>query len=402
MENLNFKAFALALVLLIFTYTYYMKGQPNFVVFAAVILFSVMAVIALVLYFFSIKFIGHALSSGKVYPHLAFHILWPFVVMSLTGWLIYGGFYVKPFGSNNDFSQLAKVFVTKHLVFIAICSIAIGFTFFPSLKDKVPNEILLKKNQLYLAATFGVFLLGVGFVFFAKKINQPALDNHYAAYKSLEELDASPDSNIFNLVETGEYNSVMEPYVLPERNELILIAHYNDANEDKAIETIYRINRDGDIVASLNKEEVVNDSDVDFFPLICRDGILTDFNGKKLISWIFDGNKEKQPVETFKLKTDWKIDTLKQSTGAVKVVHFYKTGTFHCNDIADVKYNGNRYYEVKQGNDILKLRLDDVFSHRDNIQNCDEKKLEYYKPVGFNFSLLRLNEKSYYIVKARH
>lgn len=402
MENLNIKAFILALVLLIFTYTYYMKSPPNFVVFAAVIVFGVMAVVALVVYFFSIKFIGHTLASGKVYPHFMFHILWPFVAMSLIGWLIYGGFYIKPFGSNNEFIQLTKAFINKHLLFIAICSIVIGLAFFPNLKDKVPNEILLKKNQLYLAATFGIFLLTIGLVFITKKIYQPALATDYAAYKSLEEASALENSAIELLVETGQYNKVKEPYLLHAKNELIIITHYNDANTDKAIEAVYRINKDGKVIGTLNRDDVINDSDVDFFPLICKDGILTDFRGKKLISWIFDGNKEKQPAETFKLKAGWQIDTLEEDTNAIKMVHFYKTGKFNCNNNADVKYNGNRYYEVKQGSEVFKLRVDSVFSHNDNIQNCDEKKLAYYKPVGFNFSLLMLNENTYYIIKTKH
>ena len=402
MENLNIKAFALAITLLIFTYTYYMKAEPNFVAFAAVIVFGVLAVVALAVYFFTIKFIGHTLASGKVYPHLAFNILWPFAIMSLLGWLIYGVFYIKPFGPNSEFIQLTKVFVIKHLLFIAICSVAIGLTFFPSLKDKLADEILLRKNQWYLGATFFVFALSIVLVFITKKIDQPSLNIDYSSYKSLDEINISENFSIEKLLDANDYSHTKQPYFLPHRNELIIISNYNDANKDQAVYAIYRLNKDGDIIETLKESEVVNDSDVDFFPLICKDGILTDFKGKKLISWVFDSNKEKQPAAIFDFKADWKIDTIRASSEAIKMVHFYKTSEFHCNNIADVKYNGNKYYEVKHKNEALKFRIDSVFSHSDRIQNCEEKKLEYFQPVGFSFGLLRLNERAYYIIKAKH
>ncbi|SOD13340.1 hypothetical protein [Pedobacter xixiisoli] len=402
MENLNIKAFALAIALLIFTYSYYMKSEPNFIAFAAVIVFGVLAVVALVVYFFTIKFIGHTLASGKVYPHLAFHILWPFAVMSLLGWFIYGLFYVEPFGPNREFLHLVKVFVSKHLLFTAICSIAIGLTFFPNLKDKIPNELLLRKNQWYLGATFGVFLVSIVLIFITKKINQSALTNDYADYKSLDEINTSENFSIGKLLDTNDYMHTKPPYFLPNRNELIIITNYDDANKDQAVYAVYRINKNGDIIETLRESDVVNDSDNDFFPLICKNGILTDFKGKKLISWVFDSNIEKQAAEQFNFRDDWKIDTIKANSDAVKMVHFYKTNTFYCNDITDVKYNGNKYYEVRTGSEALKFRIDSVFLHIDNIQNCYEKKLEYYQLPGFNFSLLRLNERAYYIIKAKH
>jgi len=402
MENLNIKAFVLAFTLLIFTYIYYMKSAPNFVVFLAVIVFGVAAVVALLVYFFSIKFIGYTLASGKVYPHVAFHILWPFMVMTLMAWFIYGIFYLEPFGSNNEFIQFVKIFITKHLLFITICTIAIGLTFFPTSKDKLVDEILLRKNQWYLGATFIVFLLSIGLVFITKKIKQPILDMEYSTYKSLDELNTSKNFSVEKLLDAKDYFHTKAPYFLPNRNEIIIICNYNDANKDHAVYAIYRLNKDGDIIETLKERDVVNDSDNDFYPLICKDGILTDFKGEKLISWIFDSNKEKQAAETFKVNADWQIDTIKPMAEAVHMVHFYKTSKFHCNDIADVKYNGNKYYKVKHGNELLKFRIDSVYSHSDNIENCEEKKLVYFKLSGANFSLLRLNDRAYYVIKAKH
>lgn len=403
MDNINSKAIILAIGLTIFTYFYYAKSSGNFLSFGAVIAFALALFIVCLGYFFAIKIFGYFVSSGKIYPHMAFRILWPFAVFSLFSWLIYGLICIKPFGINSDFIRLLGVFAVKHLFFIAICSVAIGFTLsFSGHKISLHNETLLKKNLILLAGAAGIIFFSTGLFYITRKISQPALAIDYASYKSLDEISSSKKNSISRLLVASQNNMVTEPLFLPGRNELIIMACYNDNNKDKAIELVYRIDRDGDIIEELNESDVLNSENDNFFPLIFKNGILTDRNHKKMISWIFDGNKTKQPAERFKFKLNWKIDTIKANAKAVKMVHFYQTNAFHCNNISDLKYNGNKYFEIAENNETIKIRIDSVFSHLDNIKNCEEKKLEYYQPSGFNFSLLRLSEKVYYIIKAKN
>lgn len=402
MDNLNIKAIILAICLVIFTYFYYAKSSGSFLSLGAVIAFGIVLLVMCIGYFFVIKIFGYFVSSGKIYPHLAFRILWPFVVFSLFSWLIYGLTCIKPFGINSDFINLIKVFAGKHLVFIAICSLAIGLTLsFTRHQSSLPNEIFLRKNLIFLAGTAGIIFFSTWLFYITKKISQPALTIDLASYKSLDEINSSKEYNIARLLGASQNSLLTVPFFLPGRNELIIIVCYKDNNKDKAIESIYRIDKDGEIKEKLSESDVVNSDDDDFFPLICKNGILTDHSSKKMISWIFDGNKTKQPAENFELKLNWKIDTITADAKAVNMIHFYKTAAFHCNNISDLKYNGNKYFEIIKNNKTIKIRVDSVFSHSDNIKNCEEKKLEYYQSSGFNFSLLRLSEKVYYIIKAK-
>ncbi|MFC3563248.1 hypothetical protein [Pedobacter jamesrossensis] len=398
--NLNIKAVILAFVLLVFTYKYYVRTPGSFMSILAVFAVGAIALAIFVSYFFGIKLIAYFINNGFIYPKLIFNILWPFIVLTFVTWIIYGFIYIKPFGLNSDFIALTTTFIFKNALFIAICSILIGITLsFPPLTDKTASEMLMKKNILYLVGISSAFLFSIVIFYLVNKINQTSSIANYTTYQKLDDLNNEGTYTVQKFIVPSENNFVGEPYVLPNKNELIIISDYGGNNRSKPIQKIYRIDTNGKIIAELEATVVEGGK---FFPLICKNGILTDYDGKQLISWIFDGNKEKQPANSFRVNSDWKIDSLKQDTKALKLVHFLKTGAFHCNNIDEVKYNGNNYYELSYGSQNLKFRIDSIYTQDEGSTHCEEKKVELYNPPGFNFGLIRFNEHEYYIIKPKN
>lgn len=398
MENINLRAVILAITLLIFTYSYYVREPGSIMSIWTVVALGIVAVVLFFIYFFTIKLINYNIQA-KIYPNIALHIILPFMVITILSWLVYAIIYMKPFGITGDFLALLKVFFTKHVLFIAICAIAIGLTLsFPQQKVNTNNQLLWRNNLIFLASSVLVFLLCISFFYFTKKIKQPQLDAKYKHYQNLKDIHTSGSYEVSHLIAASKYNYVEKPYLLPYKDELILIATYASSNTRKPIQTIYRLNKDGDIIEKIKDDEL---TDNEFFPIVAIDGILTDYSGKELITWIFNGNRKRHININFMLEDNWVIDTLQENAKLSKVVHFQKTSAFHCNDIKDLRYNGTKYYEVKQQNEVLKIKIDSVYSHNDNIENCDEKKLAYYTSDRLNFSLLCLNDHDYYIVNQR-
>lgn len=398
--NLNIKTLILAFVLLVFTYKYFVRTPGGFMSILAVFAVGAIALAIFVSYFFGIKLIAYFINSGFIYPKLAFKILWPFAVLTFVTWIFYGFIYIKPFGLNSDFITITTTFVFKNVLFIAICSILVGLTLsFLPLTVKTESEVLMKKNILYLAGICSAFLLSIVLFYLINKIKQPSLLANYTMYQRLDELNNPAKYTVQKFIEPSEYNFVGEPYILPNKNELIIISHYRSGDKDDPIETIYRIDINGKIIGQLEATIV---QDRNFYPIICKNGILSDYDGKQLISWIFDGNKVKQPANSFMVNSDWKIDDLKQDTQALKIVKFFKTSPFQCNNIDDVKYNGNNFYVLDYGSEKLKFRVDSIYSQNDGTTHCDEKKVEFYTPPGFNFGLIRFKEHEYYIVKPKN
>ncbi|RZL30923.1 MAG: hypothetical protein EOO96_17140 [Pedobacter sp.] len=378
MDNVNLKAAILAVILLIFTYTFYVREPGSVLSVWVPIIFGVIAIVMLVVYFFSIKLIGQAITT-KVYPNLGLRILLPFITLIAIAWLIYAFIYVKPFGNNIDFLNVVKMFATKHALFIGICTIIIGLTFsYPTSKIiAVDSQIILKKNLFFLALNVEILLICIFLFFICFKIKQPSLDAKYLQYKSLDESQSSENFEINQLISADEYNYLEKPYFLPSKNEIIIISHYGSNNKLKPVRTIYRLNINGDIIETVDDRTDLRSGDL--YPMVAVDGILFDEDKRKeVITWIFDGNKNRHSKDSLIKKKDWILDTLQEETSSLKAVHFQKIRKFHCNDIEDVKYNGDRYYELKLKNDLLKFRIDSIYSHSDNIENCTEKKLDYY------------------------
>lgn len=398
MDNMNLKAAILAVILLIFTYSFYVRQPGSALSVWVPIILGVIAIVMLLVYFFAIKLIAHLIIT-KVYPSIALNILLPFLLILTLAWLVYAFIYVKPFGVNADFWTLLRAFLIKHGVFISICSVVIGLTFsFPTPKLIATNTALLQGNLIFSCSVLAIFIALITIFFFAKKIDQPDLNPTFKSYQPLQETQGTNNYSISVLATANPYNHMLQPIFLPNRNEVILVASYSSNNRLEPLETIYRIDVDGKIIEKLSLSDIKAEQ---YLQLSLIDGLITDEMGKRPFTWVFDGNKTDIKPENFVKPVSWQIDTLHEDQMNLKFVHFQKTSKFLCDDNISVKYNGNNYYDLSLKNDNLKFKIDSIYSHRDNVSNCVPKKLAFYSHPKLNFSLLFFDEFQYYVVKAK-
>ncbi|SMC41608.1 hypothetical protein [Pedobacter africanus] len=397
MESINIKAGILTLVLLLFTYVFYLRQPLNFLSLGAAAGTAALVLIIALIYFFGTKFIGYAIQH-KFYPNIALRMLLPFVALTLLSWLVYAFIEVKPFGSSKDFLAILSNFTSRHLLYIAVCTTLTSLTFsFPPQKDSITDALLLRQNLLFLVATIFAFVLSVFAVYKVKLIDQPRLDPKYTLYKSLNENQDLKHYELEQLPVSEPGTILDKPYLLAHKQELVLVSISGGSNRLPPVERIYKLDQNGKLINSVNAQTLIS---ADFFPLVLQaDGLLTDHSGKALITWIFDGNTSRQAKDRIVKSNDWVFVPLAESKTHINMVYFNKTAPFHCNNLKELKYNGNRYYDITLQKEILKIKVDSVFSHSDNLGNCIEKKLEYYSSAALNFSLLRLNEHEYYIIK---
>ncbi|RZJ82167.1 MAG: hypothetical protein EOO47_01630 [Flavobacterium sp.] len=400
MDNLNLKAIILAVVLLVFTYSYYAGERGSTLSIWVPIIFGLIGLVMLVVYFFAIKLTGYLITT-EIYPNIGLRILLPFFTFTIPVWVIFAFITVKSFGNLSDFLRVFKLFATKHMLFIGICTVIIGLTYsYPAGKLETANQVLLKKNLLFLAIAIAVFLLFIYLFFIAFKIKQPNLADKYLQYKNLDQPQSSENFEVAHLLSAEEYKYLAVPYFLPNKDEVIIVSTYGSNNKNKPVYTIYRLNLNGDIIETLNDDKDLRNGNL--YPLIMVDGILLDEDrGDDVVTWIFDGNKNRKPSGSLKLNKNWLIDTLIADKELIQMVHFQKNAKFECGNMNEVKYNGDKYYEVKKGNDLLKFKVDSVYSSSDELGNCQEKTLDYYTSEKMKFSLIRLDNKQYYIIKSK-
>jgi hypothetical protein len=398
MEHVNLKAGILAIILLVFTYGYYVQRPGSIFSLSTALTLGALATGIFFAYFFGVKIISHAIS-GKIYPNILLNILLPLIVIGFFAWLLFAFIYIKPFGRTGDFADTLKYFFFRHGLFIALSTLAVGLTLsFPLQKERVADAGLLRSNLIFLSCAVVAFVLSIYAFYYAKRIRQPQLNAKFEQYKSLKDITGSAHCDVMLLVRAREFNYVGRPYLVPYKNELIIAAEYNSTGREKPVETIYRISKDGDIIDQISEDELRAN---DFFPIVLKEGMLTDGNGKEWITWIFDGNKARQNRAQLVLKEEWKLEALQERSGQLTTVYFNKTGAFHCNNLKGIQYNGTKYFDLLHAGDMVKIKIDSVFTHIDNAGNCAEKKLEYYYSDQLNFGLLRLNEQAYYIIKPK-
>ncbi|RZL30975.1 MAG: hypothetical protein EOP00_35675, partial [Pedobacter sp.] len=296
MDNINLKAAILAFILFIVTYIYYVRQPGSVMSFGVAVVLTVITVVMVVAYFFAIKLTAHLLAT-KVYPNVILYISVPFLVLTTVAWIIYALFYVKAFGVNADFWNSLINFLTKHGLFIAICTIVIGLTYsFPTLNTNAQNQSMLRGNLIFSALVLGSFIVVTLLFYFTNKINQPNLATEFKSYKTLQELNETPTHRIENLATANPYNHMLEPYFLPNKNEVILVAWYSSYNKLKPLETIYRIDKNGLIIEKLTLSDIELEQ---YLQLTLKDGLIIDHHGKRPLSWIFDGNKSEPKASEF-------------------------------------------------------------------------------------------------------
>ncbi|WP_442588107.1 hypothetical protein ACSBL2_18860 [Pedobacter sp. AW31-3R] len=395
MENINIKAAFLAVILLMFTQHYYVRQPGSIMSPVAAIAIGVIGILIFFAYFFVVKITAYASSTG-IYPHIGFRIVLPFMVFLIIAWLIYAGVSIKPFGNTRDYLNILKQFFVTHGLFIAICTLAIGLTIsYPAPKEVITQPSSLRSNLNFLVIAIAVFFAMVFLFYITNKIKQPAFDEKYNSYKPLDELPFSANNQITRLLETSEYTHLEQPYLLPNAHQVIIMSNHRSNDKQKPVQMIWRLNKDGDIIEKIEDNELTNDN---FYPLIAQDGLFTDYDGKEVITWIFNGERERKNKNNIQLQDDWVIDSLKEDSN-LKMVYFEKSSEFHCRNSDTLRYNGMKYYELKSNNEMLLFKLNSTYTEGDLYGDCQERRLDYYQSEQLNFSLLRVNAQEFYIIK---
>ncbi|GEM_PF-997985 len=400
MENIgtNIKAVAIAAIILLFTYWYYARKGGSFIAFEAVVIFGLLCLCALVVGTLLIKLLAHYIHTSVIYPHLLFRILLPFLVMSFIFWLVYGIVGIPRFTHFTDFMVPIKYFIGKHLLYCAICAILAGITLsLPLQGQNISKSALWYGNIKFAMGIVGAFMLSTCIFYWTKKISEPSLDPKYNSYQALSSYAGTSAVEVKPLLAASEYNLISAPYLLSDKQEVILNFLYNSSNKKQPLLKSLRLDKSGKVIDSLDTEQLLPQNEAVFFD----NGYIRSRTSPSFVTWVFDGLKTLQNAATSSTNTNWKIQALEQDTTKLKMVRFQKTAAFNCESLPDIKWNGTRFYELIQQNDTLKFKIDQVYTATPNGKECSEQTLAYFKCNGMDFDLIRLNEREYYIVQPR-
>ena len=400
MENIstNIKAVAIAAIILLFTYWYYTRKDGNFIAFEAVVVFGLLCLCALVVGTLLIRLLAYCMHTTVIYPHLFFRILLPFLVMSFIFWLVYGIVCIPRFTHFADFMAPIKYFTGKHLLYCIICATIAGVVLSLPLQDQnISKNALFYGNVKFAMGIVGAFALSTCIFYWTKKIDEAPLDPKYNSYQALNSYAGTSTVEVKPLLNASEYNLISVPYLLSDKQEVILNFLYNSSNKKQPLLKSLRLDKSGKVIDSLDTDRLLPQNEAVFFD----NGYIRSRTSPSFVTWVFDGLKTIQNATSFTTNTNLKIQALVQDTTSLKMVRFQKTAAFSCESLPDIKWNGSRFYELIHQNDTLKFKIDQVYTATNNGKECSEQTLAYFKCNGMDFDLIRLNEREYYIVQPR-
>lgn len=393
--SMNIKSALLAAAILLFTYFYYAGKGGSFLSLGSAIVFWFLCGAALVLCTLAVRLVAHMTISGLIYPNAVSMVLLPFLCILLLFWLAYGTFSIPAFADFPGYAAALKGFFRSHLLYIAVVSVVIGGGLYFSLPKNIPAaRPLFNANLLFGLSMAGAFILSAAGFYWAKKISQPALDPKYAAYKRLSEDVQFQDLEISLLLDAGPDHTASQPYYLEERGELIISLHYASSNKHTPLFKVFRIDRQGEMIDSLDAEGLTVGSG----SLIFDKGLIRPADSKSAYFWVFDGAKTL--VQESRQDSKNKIVELQKDTAAIRLEHFHKTAMLKCRTGSQVQWNGTGYFQVFYRDDTARFRIDSLYA-QDADGGCRARPVDYYPAEGLDFALLRLDEKTYYIVKPK-
>lgn len=389
--NINIKAAFIAALILLITYWYYAGKSGSFVTGSAALIFGAVCIAAWIGTTLLVKLVNYAMVKEWIYPTLLFRVLLPFLLMALIFWLVYGIIRIPRFAHLADFMLPLKVFASKHLLYCALCALVMGVILSLGLPQSTAKNTLLMANVKLMIAITGTFVASLFLFYFSKKIADSALPVAYANYPNLDAQPHTSNQVIKPLLNASEYHLLDQPYLLPDKNELIINLVYISNHKKPPLFKSFKLNSAGEIIDSLTA------ADQSYF----ENGYIRNLENPNLITWAFDGKPQPQLPAEFKAASNWQSALLSPDTTALRMVYFQKTSAFNCTNLPEVKWNGSRYYELHQQNDTLKFKLDEVYLKTTANGQCGEQTVEYFTGKGIDFALIRLNEKSYYIVQSK-
>lgn len=393
--NINIKSALVAVAILLFTYFYYSGKGGSFLSLGSAIIFWLLCGAALVLCTLAVRLVTQIAVSGLIYPGIVPMILLPFLCMLLLFWLAYGTFSMSAFADFPGYAAVLRGFSRSHLLYVTVVSIIIGVGLYLSLPKNIPAaRSLFNANMLFAFSVAGAFLLSAAAFYWVKKISQPALDPKYAAYKSLGEGLQSQDLEVLPLLDAGPDHTASQPYFIKERGGLVIALHYASSNKNAPLFKVFRINRQGQIADSLDAAELPATSG----SLIFDKGLIRPAASRDAYFWVFDSTKTLVPEGWPDSKNE--IAELQKDTAAIRLEHFHKTARLKCGNGSQIQWNGTGYFQIFHREGTARFRIDSLYA-QDSNGGCGVRQLDYYGTEGLDFALVRLDEKTYYIVKQR-
>jgi len=384
--SINLKTALIAAILLAFTYFYYFGGRTlNFLSLGTVILFLLGCTVVFALSTLLVGFSAYLMNKGVVYPNALVLSLLTFVVLILLSWLIYGITQLPRFADFNTYGVLIKQFLSSHLLYILVCSVimGVGVRFLLYRSGDIVAPDVMQGNLKFMAYILVAVVLSVLGFYWAKKIEQPAMQIEEQAYEKLHLTQQLLNTK-------GEYVAA-KPYYLPKRKEIIICLTYHSSSKKAPVYQIFRIDKDGKLNDSLKVSDLTTES------LVFDKGLLMSINTDKVFTWILDGkttamDRNKAPKTT-------EIIPLTENSHAVKLIYFKKTEKSTCAIDTNELWNGVKYYHVFTNNDTLKIKVENIYPKTTDGQ-CREQTLEYYPTEG-SYGLIRLGEDAYYLTASR-
>ncbi|THD32373.1 MAG: hypothetical protein DI588_07060 [Flavobacterium johnsoniae] len=312
------------------------------------------------------------------------------MALLLVGWIIYGIVEMPMAETITSFMGSVKAFLARHLPYIAGLSLIIAAALWLLARNSAFSESSSLPVNINIALGTVMAILTVSVIlYFSKEIRQPRLPEKFAAYKTLALPILEGSYAISPLLEAEGQNLADIPQFVPKDNVIVINIKYPSSNKNAPLLKSYKIDSLGNIIDSLEASELSADGSTILF----EKGFLRAEGSEKRYSWVFDGKK--RPIASASENSLSPIDirALSPDSSALKLEYFHKTARVNDREDPRNQWRGTHYYNILRRSDTVKFRLEG---------RSNKPLLEYYPCPDMNFGLLRLDEKSYYIIKQRN
>jgi hypothetical protein len=389
--NINLKCAVVAVIIVLFTYFYYTgKNQITFLSLGTAVFFWSIALATVAIVTLGVRILAKLAISLAIYPNFIIYLALPFLALLLLGWIIYGIVEMPMAETITSFMGSVKTFLARHLPYIAGVSLIIATAlWFMARKNAFSESSSLPVNiNIALGNIMAILIVSV-ILYFAKEIRQPRLPEKFAAYKALSSPILEKSYSVSPLLEAeGEYTADI-PQFVPKDNVIVININYPSSNRYAPLLKSYKIGSQGNIIDSLEASELSADGTT----LMFEKGYLRAEGSKDRYSWIFDGKKNPISSESEKGLSPIAIKALSPDNSALKLEYFHKTAKVIDPEGPGNQWRGTNYYNIIRHSDTIKFKLEG---------RSNKPVLEYYPCPEMDFGLLRLDEKSYYIIKQRN
>jgi len=389
--NINLKCAIAGLIMVLFTYFYYAGRHqvtflsPGTAVFFWAIALAIVAIVAV-----GVRILAKLAISGALYPSFFIYLALPFLALLLVGWIIYGIVEMTVAEALTSFMGSARPFLARHLPYIAGLSLIIAAAIWLLARNNVLSEAssLPANINIALGTVMGILVVSV-ILYFSKQIRQPRLPERFAAYKALALPILEESYTISPLLEAEGEMLADIPQFVPKDNVIVINIKYPSSNRDAPLYRSYKVDSAGNISDSLDASELSADGTI----LLFEKGYLRAEGSENRYSWVFDGKKTPMAFGSDNGLSSINIRELSPDSSALKLEYFHKTAKVNGREDPRNQWRGTHYYSIIRHSDKINFRLEG---------RSNRPVLEYYPCPDMGFGLLRLNGKSYYIIKQRN